>query len=520
MPLFGPPLDRPLRLRELLSAGLRANPDAPALVSFETCWTWRELDCASSRLAANLLALGLRPGDRAASLMPNRTELIAFYLACIKAGIVATPLNYRYQAPEIDHALEVSEASILLAHAERDDDLAKSKLASKLPLGRIAYAADGRSPSLEALLNQEPASIELPTPRNDAPVFIYFTSGSTGKPKGVTHTHDTFGWMIASAIEGFELASSDVFLPGSSASHIGASLMSLTGLAAGARVDLARTFDGDELLPLLQNTRPTMLCMLPAALFALVRDHGATHQHFQSLRACFAGGDKVSPELEREFVELAGIEIDELYGMSEIGLATINPVSGRNLVGSIGKLAPGFQGSIRDAEGNEVPTGTDGRLWIKSPTNTVGYWNRPEATAETIIDGWLDTGDVVRADEDGYLYFDGRQKQIIIHDGSNICPQEVEDSLMEHPAVAEAGVIGIHDLVHGENVRAYITLKPDAERPTTSELMRFSRERVGYKAPEEIVVLDEMPLNATGKIDRVSLKRMAETGSLRATGAA
>jgi len=125
----------------------------------------------------------------------------------------------------------------------------------------------------------------------------------------------------------------------------------------------------------------------------------------------------------------------------------------------------------------------------------------------------------VKADEDGYLWFEGRRKQIIIHDGSNICPQEVEESLLEHPAVAAAGVIGIHDTVHGENVRAYITLKAGAQRPATAELIKFSRERVGYKAPEEIVVLDEMPLNATGKIDRVTLKKMAETRQTDAAAA-
>ena len=136
----------------------------------------------------------------------------------------------------------------------------------------------------------------------------------------------------------------------------------------------------------------------------------------------------------------------------------------------------------------------------------IGYWNRPDATAETIVDGWLDTGDLMSADEQNYLWFRGRKKQIIIHDGSNICPQEVEDSLLEHPAVASAGVIGVHDLVHGENVRAYVTLRPDAERPTTAELIQFSKARVGYKAPDEIIVLDEMPTTAVGKVDRVALE--------------
>lgn len=166
--------------------------------------------------------------------------------------------------------------------------------------------------------------------------------------------------------------------------------------------------------------------------------------------------------------------------------------------------------SIRDDDGAEVPAGTPGRLWIQSRANMIGYWNRPDATAEAIVDGWLDTGDLVSADEQEYLWFRGRKKQIIIHDGSNICPQEVEESLLEHPAVASAGVVGIHDLVHGENVRAYITLRPDVARPTTQALIEFSRARVGYKAPDEIVLLAEMPMNAVGKVDRVALKQLAD----------
>ncbi|MCA9233963.1 MAG: acyl--CoA ligase [Planctomycetales bacterium] len=514
MTLAGPTVESPIDLSGILSVGLTAKPDEPALVSAEMSWTWRELDAVSSRVAANLLKRGLKPGNRAATLMPNRSALVIFYLACLKARLVATPLNYRYQAPEIDHALEVSEASVLLAHGERHADLEKSNLAGDLPLGLIWYGADdNRGPSCEDLMATPTESIDLPMAEPDDPVFIFFTSGSTGKPKGVTHTRQTFGWMIASAIAGFEVTLSDILLPGSSISHIGATLMSLTGLAAGIRVDIARTFDGHELLPLLQKTKPTMLCMLPAALFSLVGDHGATREHFHTLRVCFAGGDKVSTELERRFIDLTGLEIDEIYGMSEIGLATVNPPSGVNKIGSIGRLAPGFQALIRDDEGRETPLGDSGRLWIKSPSNTIGYWNRPDATAETIVDGWLDTGDIARADEDGYLWFEGRKKQIIVHDGSNICPQEVEGSLEAHPSIAAAGVVGIHDLVHGENVRAYVTLVPGEKRPTASELIQFSRERIGYKAPEEIVVLDSMPLNATGKVDRVALKQLAESGN-------
>src|SRR5262249_22951604 len=150
------------------------------------------------------------------------------------------------------------------------DDLVKSTLAARLRLGRVSFAANDRStPSLEEFLATDSAKLDLPAPQDDAPLFIFFTSGSTGKPKGVTHTHESFGWMVASAVAGLELTPADIFLPGCSASHIGASLMSLAGLAAGARVDVARTFDGVELLPLLRETRPSVLCMLPSALFGL-----------------------------------------------------------------------------------------------------------------------------------------------------------------------------------------------------------------------------------------------------------
>lgn len=511
MAIAGPTLDRPVELVRLLDVGLRSKPDEVALVSLERKWSWRELDQASTRLAGRYLALGLGPGDRVASLMPNRGALLVHYLACFKAGLVATPLNYRYQAPEIDHALEVSGASLLVAHAERDDVLAASKRASELALGLVRYGADGGAHrQLEELMTRGGSTPDLPTPRADAAAFIFFTSGSTGKPKGVTHTHATFGWVVASAAAGLGLTPADVFLPATSASHIAASSLSFAGLAAGACVAVARSFGGDEVLPLLRLTRPSLLCMLPAPLFGLVRDHGAARDDFRSIRRCISGGDKISAELEREFAGLTGFAIEEVYGMTETGTSAMNPTAARNRIGSIGQLAPGFEASIRGEDGAEVPCGTPGRLWIKSPSNMVGYWDRPDATAKTIVDGWLDTGDLVAADEQNYLWFRGRKKQIIIHDGSNICPQEVEDSLLEHPAVAGAGVVGVHDLVHGETVRAYVAFRPGVERPTAAELMQFARARVGYKAPEEVVVLDEMPTNAVGKVDRVVLKQMAD----------
>jgi long-chain acyl-CoA synthetase len=512
MLIDGAPLDAPAApLHDLLWAGLEAAPDEVALVSAEGQMTWRQLEEASLRLAGGYLALGLEPGDRIASLMPNRIGLAIHYLACFRAGLVATPLNYRYTFREIDHALTVSGAVALLAHEERGEDLAASKLVGELRHGVVSYGgselpAESR---FESLLESEPAG-GLATPEPSSPAAIFFTSGSTGPAKGVTHTHETLRWMMASAISAFDLSAEDAFLPGSSMSHIGSFLWTLSTLAVGGRVIVARSYDSHELLPLLREQRPTVLAMIPAALAALIRDHDLAPEDFACLRICRAGADKVSTELLTEFAALAGFPIDEGYGMTEVGLATLNPPSGPIKQGSIGPPIGGFSIALRDEDGGSLEPGTVGRVWIRSRSRMAGYWEAPEATAEVIDEGWLDSGDLARADEDGYLWFFGRKKQVIVHDGSNISPLEVEGALAEHPAVDLAGVVGVHDVVHGENVRAYVTLRPDATPPSSADLIVFCRERVGYKAPEEVVVLDEMPLNPTGKIDRVGLKRLAE----------
>jgi len=520
--LEGHSLERPVPpLEDLLRCGLEAGPDELAAVSAERSMTWAELEAESDRLAGGYRALGLEPGDRLASLMPNRIALAVHYLACFKAGLVATPLNYRYTHREIDHALEVSGARALLAHAERAEDVAASRLAAELDLGAIAYsdaegadAAAGLGEPWRRRFDEMVAAGEpLPRAANDAasPAAVFFTSGSTGPAKGVTHTHGSLRWMIASADAAFGLTAEDVFLPGSSMSHIGSFLWTLCVLSVGGRVVVARSYDAHEILPLLRGQQPTVLAMIPAALAALVREHGLEPEDFACLRICRAGADKVSTELLSEFAALAGFPIDEGYGMTEVGLTTLNPPSGLIKQGSIGPPTAGYSVSLRDEEGASIgEAGTVGRIWIRTRSRMAGYWGAPEATAAVVEGEWLDSGDLAHADEDGYLWFFGRKKQVIVHDGSNISPLEVEAALGEHPAVGLAGVVGIHDTVHGENVRAYVTLREGVERPTAADLIVFCRERVGYKAPEEIVFLDQMPLNPTGKIDRVGLKAMAE----------
>ncbi len=533
MEIDGPPLAEPAGpLDQLLRRGLDVDPDGVAIESIYRRLTWAQLEQESARLAAGYLSIGLEPGDRLASLMPNRVALAVHYLACFKAGLVATPLNYRYTPREIDHALSVSTAAALVAHAERTADIAASTLAGSLPRGTVVFydapeeVVPGSAPitadpmrqgadnsgwdhRFDDLLASQPL-VPGPGFDPDAPAVILFTSGSTGPAKGVTHTHRSLRWMIASAVSAFELTSDDVFLPASSMSHLGSLLWTLSTLAVGGRVVVARTTDAHELMPLLRDHQPTLMAMIPAALWALIHDHELRPGDFSSLRLVRSGSDKVSTELLAEFAAAAGFPIVEGYGMTEVGLATLNPVSGQNRQGSIGIPVGGLTIALRDDDGEPVGVEDVGRILMRTRSQMSGYWQAPEATDQIISDGWLDSGDLARADQDGYLWFFGRKKQVIVHDGSNVSPLEVEGALVEHPGIDLAGAVGVHDEVHGENVRAYVTVRKGAERPVVADLIRFCRERIGYKAPEEIVFLDEMPLNATGKIDRVGLKRMAE----------
>jgi long-chain acyl-CoA synthetase len=510
--LRGRPLESQLELASILQSGLEAQPDEVALASRDDQLTWRALDAASSRLAENLRARGLASGDRVAALLPNCPELVVFYLACFRSGLVAVPLNYRYHTPSIDHALETSGAALLIAHDEREAELEDSAIVSGLGGDVVKFGAGEQAAgtSLESLIHTEPASVEVGTHDPADPAAIFFTSGSTGPAKGVTHSRETLGWIFASVAAGLELSPGDIYLTGSSMSHMGAFMCAFGTYAAGGRVVVATSTGPHELLILLREQRPSVLSMIPAALTALLRDHDVTRDDFSSLRLLKCAADKASLELETEFVDLCGLSIDEAYGMTEIGEASINPPSGLIKRGSIGRPIDGFTFAVRDEEGSEVGPGTVGRAWVKTPTQMVGYWRDAEASRQVIRDGWLDTGDLMSYDEDGYLWFFGRKKQIIVHDGSNISPLEVEDALSEHPSVEISGVVGIHNAVHGENVRAYVKVKDGSARPTSQEIIDFARTRIGYRAPDEIVFVDDIPLNATGKVDRVALKEMAQ----------
>ncbi|MEM6658306.1 MAG: class I adenylate-forming enzyme family protein [Pseudomonadota bacterium] len=509
MPVSGPPLAASVDLTDLLRGGLSVNPDGIALYALDGALTWREIDAACGRLARSYLNIGLRPGDRVASIMPNRAALVIHYLACMRAGLVAMPLNYRYSAADMDYALGLATPSALLVHGERAHDISAVSGIARLPVGVIAHAGkiDGAF-DIQDLIDAK-SKEALPDVQAKSPAFIFFTSGTTGKPKGVTHSHASMGSMVASNAQGLGLAPQDVVLPASWISHTAGLRLTFAGLWAGAKTNIARRFTPDELLGLLRQTRPTVAQILPAPLAALLKSPGAVREDFTSLKTMMAGGDKPPQTVVKAFDALAGVPIGSFYGMTEMGTSHSNTHGGTNKAGAVGLNNPGYTSELRNEAGQEVSVGADGRHWVKSPSMMTGYWNDPEATAGAFQDGWLDTGDLMRRDADGYFWFRGREKQIIVHDGSNISPAEVEDALTGHPAVAAAAVVGVRDEMHGEDVWAFVSLAEGVAPVDAGEIIDVARERIGYKAPDVVKILNSLPLTMGGKLDRMALKRLA-----------
>ncbi|QFT54640.1 class I adenylate-forming enzyme family protein [Microbulbifer sp. THAF38] len=511
MPFYGDPLLKPADLKNLLEVSLDSKPDEIALLCSSRAWTWRELQRDIDTLAERLAAKGFRQGERFASLMPNQGEMLIFLLSCIKLGLVAVPLNYRYTSAEIDRALEVSGAVALCVDEELREDIRSNKSVSGLSKGILIFeSALENTWNFESLVDSGLPAVGPPSSDLEDCAFLFFTSGSTGEPKGVIHSQFSFGSIVASFAIALNLSRNDVVLPGASIAHVGSLSTAMAAFSVGAMVVIPQSFEGPEILSLLRSCRPTVLVMIPAAFISMERNHDAKREDFASLRLCVTGGDKFPLNLAVEFVRKTGLMIQETYGLTEAPDCLFNPSSSIEKAGSVGKVSPGYIACLRDGEGREVAPDTDGNLWLSGAPVMAGYWANSGVTRTVLENDWFDTGDIMRVDSHGYFWFRGRKKQIIVRDGSNLSPQEIEEAVMAHPAVDLAGVVGVHNDVHGEDVWAFITLKSGVTAPSVEDVIDCARERVGYKAPEVIIILDSMPLNPTGKIDRAALKKLAE----------
>lgn len=489
------------------------NPDKDLMVFRDDTFTYREFDKITDRIAASLLKNGVKRGDRIAMFLKNCPELVFCYYACFKSGAVAVPINFRYKGRELAYAATNCGARMLIIHDELYEEYADARESLK-SIEECYVVSDKDAPAdlrkFSDLTAESGHDVQVPVIDENDPAVILYTSGTTAKPKGVVHTHYSLLHTAVNMAATQYINDRDTSLIPLPVCHIFAFTVAISTVYVGGTVFLMPKFEVESLLDVIDKYTPTTTTLLPFQLGKIVMHERAGNCDFSSLKHCFAGGDKVPVEIHRKFQELTGIEITEGCGMTECCPYAINPPLGPKKLGSIGRPAHATRLRLVDDEGKNVPEGETGEIIVKSEAVMAGYWNNKEETSKALRDGWLYTGDLARLDEDGYYWFVCRKKDIIIQGGSNISPLEVEGALYEHPAVKEAGVIGIPDKNLGETVKAYVSLKNDiTPAPTEDELKEFVDSRLAsYKVPERIEFLEDLPLTNIGKVDRKALRAL------------
>ena len=429
-------------LPEIIQRSARKTPDKIALVWKELHWNYREYLDNVEQMAKALHAHGIGHGDRVALFMKNQPEIVFSYFACFYLGAIAVPLNSRYQAAEAEYAMNHCGCKLLIVDSEFYTCVADLR-PSTPTLEKIVVVggAHGQAESYQAFLENAPAKVEWPEVKPHDPAAIFYTSGTTDKPKGVTYTHYSLYNSALNQVTSRQFKPDDVVLAVTHLCHAAASVGLMLPCAwQGGTLVILPDFDPAACLQALEKTKANVILLMPIELLEILDHPLLDETDLSSLQCCLCGGDKVPMDLYRRFKNRLGFELTEGCGMTECEGYATNPPYGEKRPGSIGKPAHGTTLKLVDPKGKEVPTGEHGQILVKSKAVMAGYWNDPINTRKTLQKGWLYTGDLAYRDEDGYYWFVGRIKEIIIRGGSNIAPGEVENVLDMHPKVKLAGV--------------------------------------------------------------------------------
>ena len=463
----------------------------------------------ASKLGQGFVELGIAPGDRVAVLMANCPEVGIVYGGLWRAGAAITPLIFLLPPDEVRRILEDSEATAIVTTPEFLDNVRKAAdgVSTLKWIISLGVEQDGVV-SLASLEDAAPGSI---VPRDDSDLAaLMYTGGTTGRAKGVMLSHENLWFCGKSSNEASFVSGVNrvlVPLPLSHSFGLIVSVVSLHSQEPGEGI-LMRWFDPVEWLRLAQELGVHRGTVVPSMLQILLGQPLEDYD-LSSLRYLTSGAAPLAPEVANEFIRrVPNVKITEGYGCTESGaVISVNPPDAPKL-GTVGKVIPGYEMVLRDDDGTPSAQGEPGEVTVRSPGVMQGYWKAPEATAATLKDGWLYTGDIGTLDEDGYLRIVDRKKDLIIRGGFNVFPRDVEDCLLEHPAVALAGVVGRKDPKLGEEVVAFVQLNPGAQ-VTPQELIAHVKERIGgYKYPREVNIVPNVPLTPVGKVDRKAIRQM------------
>ncbi len=496
-----------LSKRALLNPGLEALVDEAAGRRF----SFAELNERVDRAANVLTGLGLTKGDRVAVLLPNGHQFVVAFYAAARAGLVVVPLNWRLVADELAFMLRDSGATVLVFDAEYDAVLAdlhgRRGDEDGLPVAhwlRVGADAPAWAGDFDAVVEDAPADPVFVDADGDDPLFIMYTSGTTGLPKGALHTHDSVEWAVFTMLASVDVRFRDRYLISLPMFHVGA-LMPVVGcIYRGATLVILRHFDPRRIWEVFRDERVTITLAVPAMLNFMLPTYAPELRESLQLRLIWSGAAPVPPSLIEAYAGL-GIEVHQVYGLTETcgPACVISPDDAMSHVGSTGKAFFHTDVRIVDFDGKDVGVGVPGEVLVRGRHIMAGYWNREAATAETIIDGWLHTGDVAVRDDDGFVYIQDRIKDMIISGGENVYPAEIEDVLLSHPGIAEVAVLGMPSEKWGESPLA-VVVRADPDLDEAAVLAHCSGRLARFKLPKRAVFTDAIPRTPTGK----ALKRV------------
>jgi long-chain acyl-CoA synthetase len=480
------------------------NPFQVALIAGREVWSYRRLAIAVDNVAQALHARGVRKGDRIALHMANVAELVIAYHACFRIGAIAVPLNARFKTPELRSRLERLRPTIYIGQAHLYAHVASIETDILAADARYVVGdtnGQGESRPWAELLAGSTATAALEFPAADEPAVLLGTSGTSGLSKFVVHTGATLA-AAAEALEQLGLDTPQVAINTAPMMHATGFFVLLACLRSGAVTILLEQFDADAVLNAVEQFHGTWLIGLPFMPADLVRRQRARPRKVDSLEFCATGGDVCPASLQQDFMEVFGVPLRSVWAATEVVGALIHGLQ----PGPVSRVAPGAQVRLVDDNGTTVPRGVCGEMLIRGPTVTPGYWVSPGRIDPATHEGWYHTGDVLRYGERDDIWFVGRKKDLIIRGGSNIVPLEVEHVLLEHPAVLDVAVVGVEDPDLGQRVAAFVRLAGSGGDCVMEDILGSARAQLAdYKVPESLHVIDAIPRNALGKIDRRAL---------------
>jgi long-chain acyl-CoA synthetase len=476
----------------------------------------------AARFATGLADLGVRPGDRVLVLMANCPEVLITYSAAWRAGAVVTPLLFLVSEDELRHALADSGAVGVVTTVEFLPKVAGALAGAPgvrfvIVPGVTADTPDSAAPGVpvldfDSVASADPGSI-ADRSGTDLAALLY-TGGTTGRSKGVPLTHANLFWCGSAASGAWERAGINSIVLPLPLAHAYGLLVFCGGMhrTAGTRSILMRWFDPAGWVRLAAEHRAQSSALVPSMIQMLL-SQPLEEADLSALIAISSGAAPLAEEVRREFeARVPTVTVYEGYGCTEAATLISANAPGLRRVGSVGQPVDGCEVSIRDDADQEVPAGQDGEICARSPGVMSGYWHAPELAATVLANGWLHTGDIGHLDDDGYLYVVDRKKDLILRGGFNVFPRDVEDVLLAHPAVALAGVVGRPDARLGEEVVAFVSLRPGSE-VTGEELVEHARRHLaGYKYPRQVTIVPAVPLTSVGKLDRKKLRQWVTAG--------